>query len=160
LRILGSIFILFMAIACGDVNDARPGPGPDANRIQSGPLEGSVFGQYWQAVDGKAELRRGDSDYYLIYITDYDVEDICNPITPITSGILFTLPTSPEKYELGPKRPLSFFVGNSSSTSIEGLIDFQGIDFRAGKRFLKAGLRASDENGNIVNGQFEVRVCE
>jgi len=143
-----SLFVVALAFAgCADSEG-----GGD---IAETPLSGKVGGQTWTFQVGATDaFLSEDGDFFAaLYAASFTP---CTDIEPTGPHLLVAVPKQPGTYNLSLMRNITFVVGDSDNLiSLDGEIVIDSVTATA----VTGGLRTRRDDGNDVNGQFELTIC-
>lgn len=123
--------------------------------IAATPLSGKVGGQAWTFQAGATDaFLSQDSDFFAaLYDTSFTP---CGFDEPTGPHLLVSVPKQPGEYPLSLQRNITFVVGEADNLiSLEGRIV---VDEVTATRVTGALVTRRDD-GNDVNGEFELTVC-
>jgi hypothetical protein len=123
--------------------------------IAAGPLSGKVAGQAWTFQAGATDaFLSEDGDFFAaLYDTSFTP---CGFDEPNRPHLLLSLPKQPGTYDLSLMRNITFVVGESENlVSLDGQIVVDEVTATS----VTGGLRTRRDDGNDVNGQFQLTVC-
>jgi hypothetical protein len=148
-RALSHTLALALALAgCSASSDSEP--------IVTTPLAGKVGGQSWTFQIGATDafLSRGDGDFVaVLHATSYTP---CSTSEPTGPHLLVSVPKQPGVYPLSLMRNVTFVVNDSDNLiSLDGEVEVHQVTATT----VTAGLRTRRDDGNDVNGQFQLTVC-
>jgi hypothetical protein len=147
--VLGLPLVLISALApagCSSSSDSEP--------IATTPLTGKVVGQSWT-------FQVGATDAFLSHDDDFAATLYATPYTPCTTSeptgphLFVSVPKQPGVYKLTATRNITFALGSDDLITLDGEIEVHEVT----ATHVTAGLRTRYDDGNDVNGQFELTVC-
>jgi hypothetical protein len=147
--VLGLPLILASAAAlagCSSSSDSEP--------IATSPLSGKVVGQSWTFQVGATDaFQSEDGDFAAtLYATSYTP---CTTSEPPGPRLFVSVPKQPGVYPLTLTRNITFANGSDNLITVDGEIEVHEVT----ATHVTAGLRTRYDDGNDVNGQFELTVC-
>ena len=146
---LGSICIaLTMLSGCSSSSDG----GGD---IAATPLAGKVGGQSWTFQAGLASSLSGEDD--LLGVLYAEAFTPCTADEPSSSAHLFlAVPRQPGTYAFSPSRNITFAgTGDNDVFSLNGQIVVESVT----ATMVTGGVRSQYDDGNQVDGQFQLTIC-
>ncbi len=119
-------------------------------------LAGEVGGQTWTFAAGQTDafLSEGEDDFFAtLYPMSFTT---CGFSEPGGNHLIVAIPKEPGEYEMSLSRNMTFVVGDS-----QNLIATQGriVVDEVTDTTVKGGLVATYDDGNQVNGRFELTIC-
>jgi hypothetical protein len=147
--VLGLPLVLVSALApagCSSSSDSEP--------IATTPLSGKVVGQSWTFQVGATDafLSQDDDFTAILYATSYTP---CTTSEPTGPHLFVSVPRQPGVYKLSATRNITFASGSDNLITLDGEIEVHEVT----ATHVTAGLRTRYDDGNDVNGQFELTVC-
>jgi hypothetical protein len=142
-----SILALSFAALTGCASDG----GED---IATTTLAGQVGGQAWTFVAGNTDafLSEGEDDFFATLYAEQFTPCGFEPTGP---HLIIAIPKTPGDYEMSLSRNMTFVADNDNKIAIDGRIVVDTVT--ADK--ITGGLVSSYDDGNQVNGMFELTVC-
>jgi hypothetical protein len=142
-------FVLLVLASCAGSDD-------DGGELVDTPLSGKVGGQTWtfQVGETDAFLSEGSGDFFAaLYSTPYTP---CSRSEPTGPHLLVSVPKQPGDYDLSLMRNITFVVdGSSNLISLQGQVVVESVTATT----VTGGLRTKRDDGNDVNGQFQLTIC-
>jgi hypothetical protein len=144
-----TLFVVTLVLA-GCTGDDGGGDVVDA------PLSGKIGGQSWTFQVGATDafLSEGDGDFFAaLYASPYTA---CVDREPTGPHILAAIPKQPGDYNLSLMRNITFVIdGSTNLVSLEGQIVVEEVT----ATMVTGGLRTRRDDGNDVNGRFQLTIC-
>jgi hypothetical protein len=125
------------------------------DNIVESSLSGKVAGQPWTFQVGATDAFLSDdtSFFAALYATPYTA---CVDSEPTTPHLLVSVPKKPGDYDLSLALNITFAVGSSDNLiSLNGKITVDSVTATS----VTGGLVTRYDDGNDVNGQFELTIC-
>ncbi|HEX3759547.1 MAG TPA: hypothetical protein VHW23_12610 [Kofleriaceae bacterium] len=120
------------------------------------PLSGKVGSQSWTFQIGATDpfLSQGDGDFVAaLYATSYTP---CSGSEPTGPHLFVAVPKQPGTYPLSPMRNVTFVTADDDNLiSLDGEVEVHEVTATT----VTGGLRTRRDDGNDVNGQFQLTVC-
>ena len=141
--------LVVMALAFAGCADSEGG-----GDIVETPLSGKVAGQPWtfQVGSTNAFLSDDTSFFASLYATPYTA---CVDSEPTTAHLLVSVPRKPGEYALTAGLNVTFAFGLDNLLSLHGKIIVDSVTATS----VSGGLVTRYDDGNDVNGQFELTIC-
>jgi hypothetical protein len=153
---ISSRSLLVLALATAGCSSSDDGGGTNGGAIIDTTLSGKVGGQTWSFQVGATDafLSDGDDNFFAaLYATAYTP---CSGPEPSGLHLLVAVPKQPGDYPLNLMRNVTFVVGDSDNLiSLDGHIIVDEVTATT----VTGGLRTRRDDGNDVNGQFQLTVC-
>jgi len=145
-----SLFIVTLVLAGCTGSDDGGGDIVDAT------LSGKIGGQAWTFQTGATDafLSGGDGDFFAaLYAAPYAP---CGTSAPSGPHLLVSVPKQPGDYDLSLMRNITFVVdGSNNLISLQGQVVVESVTATT----VTGGLRTKRDDGNDVNGHFQLTIC-
>jgi hypothetical protein len=153
-RSVFAVFVpLFAAVLALPACSGDDGGG--GGEIADTPLSGKVAGQAWTFQVGATDaFLSEDGDFFAaLYDTSFTP---CTFDEPSRPHLLLSIPKQPGTYDLSLMRNVTFVVGDADNLiSLDGQIVVDEVTATS----VTGGLQTRRDDGNDVNGQFQITVC-
>lgn len=154
-RMTRNLRFLVLALALAGCSSGNDG-GTTSGTIVDTPLSGKVGNQSWTFQLGATDafLSQGDGDFVAaLYATSYTP---CTDSDPTGPHLFVAVPKQPGVYPLSAMRNVTFVVNDADNLlSLDGEIEVHQVTATS----VTGGLRTRRDDGNDVNGQFQLTVC-
>lgn len=162
MRFFTIVSLLITLSACSDGRIGGPDtpPPPVDEGVQAGPASGTFFGTPWSFTQGRAEFRNsGGAQMYLIRLWEETFADPCDQFNIPSRSMLFLIPTTVGTYKLNNNRTVTFTGRGTNHIATEGLYKLVNVLPDPAPGLINGALKVEFDAENIVNGTFEVPLC-
>jgi len=136
---------LLMMAGCGDVS------------ISNQPLSGKIGGNAWTFGTGETDssLSTTDSLFVNLYPGSFTTCAFAAPLD--TDLVTLMIPTKPGSYDLSLQQNATLYVASSSNNYVatSGRLQVNSVTATT----VSAGLHATYDGSNEVDGQFQATIC-
>ncbi len=143
----------------GSERDASGGGDEEVPDLRDQVVQGQIEGESWEMAVGKAQIRE-EEVYLALYAHDADQDGPCqiNQFNYQDWKVIETMPAEENRQELGGfgEPSVNFNSGTTSRPATRGFIEITSM----GESSVEGAMVAKRSEETIVNGHFEVPVCE